>query len=156
MLSLSSIFSIIANNWELIAGLIGFLFPTTGIGIYLNRRTKAKAEVRENELIAYAPPEKAKIIKENKIKKQKKDFLMFLLNATIMIGLLIFINKLFNDNIAIGVAFKEFDWVKQLAFFQICSNIAVLAVFATRVASSVTSFDTLMSSLPIIKSFVRK
>ncbi len=144
------------NHWEWIAGLIAFLFPSTGIGIYLNRKAKAQTELKENELIANAPPEKAKTIKESKIKKQKNDFIMFLVNGIIMIGLLTFINSLFSENINRALSLKDLEWVKQLAFFQICANIAVLAVFATRVASSVTSFDSLMGYLPIIKSFVKK
>lgn len=156
MLSFSSVFSLIIQHWEWIVGLIAFIFPSTGIGVYLNRRSKASAEVKENELIANAPPEKAKIIKESKIKKQKQDLIIFIINAVLMLILLAFINKLFNDNITRGINLKDLEWVKQLVFFQICSNIAVLAVFASRVASSITSFDTLMSSLPIIKQFVKK
>ena len=156
MLSIASIFSLISNHWEWIAGLIAFLFPSTGIGVWLNRRTKAQTELKENELIAHAPPEKAKTIKESKAKKQKADFIMFLINGLFMIGLLIFINSLFSENIARAVFLKDLDWVKSLANIQICLNFAVLVVFATRVVSSVASFDALMNSLPIIKNFTKK
>ena len=147
----------IVSNLDTIKVFIGFIATaiSTGLGILWQKKREDQKNTKVKEIVAKggsATEDEIKIVsKQNK----NNGVFKFIINNLMLIGICYFIHYLFNQILKNPLFEKDIEFLKNILMVKIVFFLFIGILIATRIASSITSFDSILKGLPIIKKFVK-
>lgn len=146
----------IVSNLDTVKVILGLLGASisTGIGVAIQKKIENKKNTEVKEIVSKNSrntKELEKITEHNK----KNGLTKFIINNIMLIGICVFIYYLFNQILANPLFSKDIEFLKDITMVKIVFFLFIATLIATRIASSTTSFDSIIKSLPIIKKFIK-
>jgi glucose-6-phosphate-specific signal transduction histidine kinase len=147
---------IVANldTIKIIGGLIATAM-STGLGILWQKKRDDQKNVEVKEIIAKGNEATEEEIKEVSCYKKHNSLTKFIINNLMLIGFCYFVHYLFQSSLYNPLFAKDIDYLQALDVMEKVFFLFIGVMIATRVASSITSFDSMLKALPIIKKFVK-
>lgn len=146
----------IVSNLDIVKVLLGLLGASvsTGIGIAVQKKIENKKNTEVKEIVskdARTTEELEKIAEHNK----KNGLSKFIVNNIMLIAICIFVHYLFQNSLNNPLFAKDIDYLQSIDILEKIFFLFIAVLIATRIASSTTSFDSMIKTLPIIKKFIK-
>jgi len=154
MLSIGKFIVANLDTIKIIGGLIATA-TSTGLGILWQKKRDDKKNVEVKEIISKGDEATEKEIAEVACYKKHNSLTKFIINNIMLICFCYFIHYLFQNSLYNPLFAKDIDYLQSLDVMEKMFFLFIGVMIATRVASSITSFDSMLKALPIIKKFVK-